>query len=155
MLVTALKGMLAHKLRMLLTGTSIALGVAFLAGTLMLTNSMQRAFDGLFGDVNASSDVVVRTESDVQLSGSDERPPVAPNVLARVRGVDGVAAAEGHVSGYALIVGADGKPIQPSGAPTLGLSVAADPALRAELTVRDGRVPAAPGEVAIDASSAR
>ena len=61
MLVTALKGMLAHKLRMLLTGTSIALGVAFLAGTLMLTNSMQRAFDGLFGDVNASSDVVVRT----------------------------------------------------------------------------------------------
>ena len=155
MLVTALKGMLAHKLRMLLTGTSIALGVAFLAGTLMLTNSMQRAFDGLFGDVNASSDVVVRTESGVQLSGSDERPPVAPDVLARVRGVDGVAAAEGHVSGYALIVGADGKPIQPSGAPTLGLSVAADPALRAELTVRDGRVPAAPGEVAIDASSAR
>ena len=91
----------------------------------------------------------------MQLSGSDERPPVAPDVLARVRGVDGVAAAEGHVSGYALIVGADGKPIQPSGAPTLGLSVAADPALRAELTVQDGRVPTAPGEVAIDASSAR
>ena len=90
----------------------------------------------------------------MQLSGSDERPPVAQDVLARVRGVDGVAAAEGHVSGYALIVGADGKPIQPAGAPTLGLSVAADPALRAELTVQAGRVPTAPGEVAIDASSA-
>ena len=154
MVVTALKGMLAHKLRMLLTGTSIALGVAFLAGTLMLTDSMQRAFDELFGDVNASSDVVVRAESKVQLADSDERPTMPAGVLERVRTVDDVAAVEGHVSGYALIVGSDGKPVQPSGAPTLGASIAEDPDLRSEITVRDGRVPAAPGEVAIDASSA-
>jgi len=45
MLRATLTGMLAHKLRLLLTATSITLGVAFLAGTLMLTDSMQRAFD--------------------------------------------------------------------------------------------------------------
>ncbi len=60
MLTASLKGMLAHRLRLFLTATSIALGVAFLAGTLMLTSSMQRAFDDLFADVNASSDAVVR-----------------------------------------------------------------------------------------------
>jgi putative ABC transport system permease protein len=154
MVLTTLKGMLAHKLRMLLTATSIALGVAFLAGTLMLTDSMQRAFDELFGDVNASSDVVVRAGSEVELAGSDERPTMPADTLGRVRGVDGVASAEGHVSGYALIVGSDGKPVQPAGAPTLGLSMAADPDLRSEITVRDGRTPSGPGEVAIDASSA-
>ena len=109
MLVATLKGMLAHKLRLLLTGTSIALGVAFLAGTLMLTDSMQRAFDDLFADVNASSDVVVRAESKLDLSPSDERPSMPADVLGKIRQVDGVTAAEGTVQGYALLVGSDGK----------------------------------------------
>src|SRR3712207_2859010 len=145
MLLATLKGMVAHKLRMLLTGTSIALGVAFLAGTLMLTDSMQRAFDELFADVNASSDVVVRADSELDLSGSDERPTMPADVVDTVRGVDGVDAVEGTVQGYALLVGSDGKPIQPAGAPTLGLSVPQDPQLRGEITVRSGRVPEAPG----------
>ena len=50
MLRASLKGMLSRRLRLLLTATSIALGVAFLAGTLMLTSSMQRAFDELFAE---------------------------------------------------------------------------------------------------------
>jgi putative ABC transport system permease protein len=155
MLTATLKGMLSHKLRLFLTATSIALGVAFLAGTLMLTSSMQRAFDELFSDVNASSDTVVRARSGLEGTGvSDERPPVPASVLERVRDVDGVAVAEGTVQGYALLTGEDGKPIQPQGAPTLGASAPRDRALLGEITVRSGRLPTGPGEVAIDASSA-
>jgi putative ABC transport system permease protein len=152
-----LKGMLAHRLRVILTATSIALGVAFVAGTLMLNDSMQRAFDDVFGSINSGTDVAVRAEAgDVQTQDSDEdRATVPARVLEQVRGMDGVATAEGSVSGYALLTGADGKPIQPQGAPTLGGNLASDPALRGEVTLRTGRAPRAPGEVAIDASSAK
>ena len=51
MLTATLRGMLAHKLRLVLTTASIALGVAFLAGTLVLTDTMGLAFDQLFGKV--------------------------------------------------------------------------------------------------------
>src|SRR4051794_25788020 len=117
-----IKGMLAHKLRLFLTGTSIALGVAFLAGTLMLNDSMQRAFDDVFGSVNSGTDVAVRAQAGpVETDDPDDsRPPIPARTLDLVRGVDGVATAEGSVRGYALLTGSDGKPIQPQGAPTLG-----------------------------------
>ena len=152
MLTASLKGMLAHKLRLVLTATSIALGIAFLAGTLMLTSSMQRAFDELFADVNASSDTVVRAEATTEVVG--ERPPLPSSVLEQVRDVEGVAVAEGVVQGYALLTGSDGKPIQPQGAPTYGVSAPVDDTLTGQVDVREGRLPQRPGEVAIDASSA-
>ena len=157
MLGATLKGMLAHKLRVVLTAMSIALGVAFVAGTLTLNDSMQRAFDDVFGSINSGTDVAVRAKAgDVQSQDSPEdRAPVPARLLAQVRGVDGVATAEGDVSGYALLTGSDGKAIQPQGAPTLGGNLASDPALRGDVTVRTGHAPRGPGEVAIDASSAK
>ena len=63
MFAATLRGMLAHKLRLVLTTASIALGVAFLAGTLILTDTMKLAFDQLFGKVSAGTDAVVRQEA--------------------------------------------------------------------------------------------
>jgi putative ABC transport system permease protein len=154
MLGATIKGMLAHKLRLFLTATSIALGVAFLAGTLMMNSSMQRAFDGLFESYNAGTDSVVRGAVDGKEPGPGEpRPEVPVSVLDDVRGVDGVAAAEGMVEGYALLTDSQGKPIQPSGAPTLGLTLPSDPALLGEIELRSGRAPRTADEVAVDASS--
>src|SRR4051794_38323943 len=152
-----IKGMLAHRLRLFLTATSIALGVAFLAGTLMLNDSMQRAFDDVFGSVNSGTDVAVRAQAGkVETDDPDDsRPPIPARTLGLVQGVDGVASAEGSVRGYALLTGSDGKPIQPQGAPTLGGNLATDPALRGDIKLRTGRAPQGPGEVAIDASSAK
>jgi putative ABC transport system permease protein len=152
-----IKGMLAHRLRLFLTATSIALGVAFLAGTLMLNDSMQRAFDNVFGSVNSGTDVAVRAHAGPVKTDDpdDSRPPIPARTLGLVRGVDGVAAAEGSVRGYALLTGSDGKPIQPQGAPTLGGNLVTDPALRGDISLRTGRAPQGPGEVAIDASSAK
>jgi putative ABC transport system permease protein len=155
MLHASLKGMLSRRLRLLLTGTSIALGVAFLAGTLMLTSSMQRAFDELFAGATASSDAVVRAETPVKDADAlADRPTLAAATLDRVRAVDGVAGAEGNVTGYALLIGADGKPVQPQGAPTLGSSLPVDEDLRGDIDLRSGRFPTGPGEIVIDATSA-
>src|SRR3954452_5086069 len=73
-----IKGMLAHKVRLFLTAASIALGVAFLAGTLMLNDSMQRAFDDVFGSVNSGTDVAVRAQAGkVETDDPDDsRPPI-------------------------------------------------------------------------------
>jgi len=157
MFTATLRGMLAHKLRLLLTTASIALGVAFLAGTLMLTDTMHAAFTQLMGGVSAGTDTVVRQESAfTSVSGAGTaHAPLPESVLEQVREVDGVAVAEGAVSGYALLLDTSGKAVLASGgAPTMGYSMTADAALRGDVQVRSGRAPSGPGEVAIDASSA-
>ncbi|MFC7362188.1 ABC transporter permease [Nocardioides astragali] len=155
MLSATIKGMLAHKLRLVLTATSIALGVAFLAGTLMLSHSMQTAFDNLFADASSGTDTVVRSEiDDAQPQAEANRATVPTSLLDEVRRVDGVAVAEGKVEGYALLTDSDGKPMQPSGAPALGTHLAESTQLRGVTELRAGRAPEAADEVAIDATSA-
>src|SRR5512145_1588636 len=144
MFTATLRGMLAHKLRLVLTTTSIALGVAFLAGTLMLTDTMKLAFDQLFGKVSSGTDAVVRQESAyTQAAGVGvSRAPIPASVLDQVRAVDGVAAAEGAVSGYALLTDTDGKAVLTSGgAPTMGYSMPSDEGLRGDVNLRSGHAP--------------
>ncbi|KQW45178.1 hypothetical protein ASC77_20615 [Nocardioides sp. Root1257] len=149
--------MLAHKLRLLLTTSSIALGVALLAGTLILTNTMGIAFDMLFGKISSGTDAVVRTHAPYTSSegvGTD-RGPISADVLDQVRGVDGVRAAAGSVSGYALLTDNDGRAITTNGgAPTNGYSMPADEALRGQVELLSGHEPHGAHEVAIDATSA-
>ena len=157
MWTATLRGMLAHKLRLALTAASIALGVAFLAGTLILTDTMNTAFSRLFGQVSSGTDAVVRSEAAyTSVAGvGTSRSPIDASVLEQVRDVDGVAVAEGAVSGYALITDTHGKAVLTAGgAPTMGYSLPADPALRGDVRFLSGRAPSGPGEVAIDASSA-
>src|SRR4051812_7736697 len=149
--------MVAHKLRLLLTTASIALGIAFLAGTLVLTDTMGLAFDQLFGKVSSGTDAVVRTKASyVESSGIEtSRAPISASVIDDVKRVDGVRVAEGFVSGYALLTDNDGKAILTAGgAPTLGYTMAEDEALRGDVEVVSGEAPDGPSQVAIDATSA-
>src|SRR3954471_11196813 len=104
MLSTTIRQMFAHKLRLILTTASIALGVAFLAGTLVLTDTMGLAFEQLFGKVSAGTDAVVRAEAAYPATDGavTSRAPIPASALRAVQHVDGVRAAEGSVSGYAL-----------------------------------------------------
>src|SRR5215218_2277050 len=113
MLMATLKGMVAHKLRLVLTTASFSLGVAFLAGTLVLTDTMGLAFEQLFGKVSAGTDAVVRTEAPfTESSGlTTALAPVPASVLDAVRKVDGVRTAEGSVTGYALLTDTDGRAV--------------------------------------------
>ena len=60
------KGLWAHKLRFVLTGLAVVLGVAFMAGTQILTDTMGKTFDGLFESANEGVDVVVRRAAAVE-----------------------------------------------------------------------------------------
>jgi putative ABC transport system permease protein len=157
MLTATLRAMVAHKLRLVLTTASISLGVAFLAGTLVLTDTMGLAFEQLFGKVSAGTDAVVRTHAPYTASEGvgTSRAPIDAAVLTDISNVDGVRAAEGSVSGYALLTDNDGQAILTSGgAPTMGYNMPADEGLRGDVDLLSGSAPDAPGEVAIDATSA-
>ena len=157
MFASTLRGMIAHKVRLVLTTASIALGVAFLAGTLILTDTMSLAFTQLFGKIGAGTDAVVRTEAAYkQAEGSGlTRGPISASVLDQVKAVDGVRVAEGSVTGYALLTDTEGKAVLTSGgAPTQGYSMPRDVTLRGDVDLSSGHAPRGPHEVVIDATSA-
>jgi putative ABC transport system permease protein len=148
------KGLLSHKLRLLLTAVAIVLGVSFVSGTYVLTDTMHAAFTGLFQNVNKGIDVVVHTRETFSSEQGDVRDPMPESLLAQIRRADGVKVAEGSVSGYAQFVGKNGKPVSPGGPPTLGVSASQSPELQTATTLRAGHYPTGPSEVAVDAHTA-
>src|SRR3954470_20750557 len=157
MLTATIRNMVAHKLRLFLTTMSITLGVALLAGTMILTNTMGIAFDMLFGKISAGTDVVVRAEAPFTATegiGTD-RGPVKASILDQVRQVDGVRTAEGSVRGYALLTDNDGRAITTNGgAPTNGYSMPSDDELLGDVEILSGHAPEGPNQVVIDGTSA-
>src|SRR5271168_840492 len=117
-----IKGLLAHKLRLALTALSIVLGVTFIAGTFVLTDTLHNTFDTLFGNIYQNIDFQVRGVAQFGSGGTATRNPVQQSLLAKVQGVPGVEAADGSITGYAQYIAPDGKAISTGGAPTLGLS---------------------------------
>ena len=98
-----LKGLRAHALRLVLTGLAIVLGVAFVSGTLVLTDTMRASFDDVVAATAGGIDLQLRGESaftSVTGMGSD-RAGIAPEVIDEIRAVEGVRAAEGVVPGTA------------------------------------------------------
>src|SRR3954470_19336740 len=111
------KGLVAHKFRLLLTSISIVLGVAFVAGTLVFTDTIGSVFDHLFQQTTSGTDAVVRAHLPFKVNargggGEADRAPVPDSMVAPIRDTAGVAEAQGSVQGLALVVGTDGKGIQ-------------------------------------------
>jgi putative ABC transport system permease protein len=153
MIRTALKTIFAHKVRLLLTAMSVMIGVAFIAGTFIFTDTINQTFSDLFDDTFAGQDVIVQGEAEFDV-GFGGAPPIDESVLDIVLAVDGVDAAEGGVTGFAVIYDNDGEAIVPQGPPTLGVSGQEDDRLRGNVVIREGREPSGVTEVAIDAKTA-
>src|SRR5947209_1202847 len=157
MLRLALKGALARKLRLALTAVSIILGVAFVSGTYVLTDTLNATFERIFGNAESGVSVVVRGTQSFSPADSggtgDERALVPDSVLQTVRRVQGVSSALGVANGFAQLV-YQGKAVTNGGAPNLGNACAGnDPAN--PVHVVQGRPPAADGEVAVDEHSSK
>ena len=155
MLRVSLRNLVAHKLRFLLTIAAVTLGVGFVSGTFVLSDTMTKAFDELYGRLTATTDVAVRAESaytDITTQGQTR--PFDESVVDLVADVPGVEVAEGSVTGFALVLGEDGEPIQPGGAPTFGTSIGLDEELAGEFGIRQGRHPNGPEEMILDAKTA-
>lgn len=115
------KGLLARRLRLALTTLAVLLGVAFVTGTFVVTDTMERSFDLIFRRTVTDIDLVVRAR-DPYTGGGSQRTRIPDSSLAAVRGVDGVMTADGTAFGYAQFVDRDGNSIQNGLAPTIGLS---------------------------------
>jgi putative ABC transport system permease protein len=150
----ALRSTLAKKRRLVGTALSVVLGIAFLSGTLVFTDTIRSTFDDLFASIYRDTDAYVRSSSKVDLGqAGTQRGRIPESLVAKVAAVDGVADAKGIVSGYAQIVGADGKVLgnPGTGAPTFAMSYAS-PALTPWKLVHGSRPPG-PNELVVDKAS--
>lgn len=156
MFKATLKGVLAHKVRLLLTALAVVLGVGFVAGTYVLTDTLNATFDNLFDEVTQGVDVSVRAVSGFgdQTSLTTGRDTVAESLQPTVAAVLGVKAADGALAGYAQYVDKDGKAVVTGGAPTLGVNWTDVPELN-PLRLRSGRAPRGLDEVLMDAGTAK
>jgi putative ABC transport system permease protein len=153
MIRTALKTAFAHKLRLALTALSVMIGVAFIAGTYIFTDTIEETFSQMFDDIYEGQDVIVQSASEFDV-GFAGPAPMDAGVLNTVLSVSGVDVAEGSVGGFAIIYDKDGEAIVPTGPPTIGGSMTNDLRLAGNVGLREGVVPSGPGEVAIDARTA-
>jgi len=153
----ALQSLLARKRRLVTTALAVIIGVAFTAGTLVLTDTMKSIFNDLSAGVYKNTDAIVRAKAIFNGPNQmgEQRPNIDASLVPALSHVPGVAAAEGSVLGYTRLIGQDGKPIgnPGSGAPTLGGNWGTVPALNPFHLV-SGHAPQAPDEVVIDKQSA-
>lgn len=149
------RSLLIHRLRLVLTGLAIALGVAFMSGSFIFSATLGHSLDSLFAQASTGTDVDVTHAgpTDSAITGDLARPLPA-SVLATIRRVPGVAAADGQVSAQVLMLGRNGKALagQSFG---VAFSWPADSPFQAAFTGRTGQPPAGPGQVMIDRASAR
>ena len=155
MLKVTLRGLMAHKVRLIATAVSVLLGVAFMSGTQVLTSSVSASFDKVFADVYASIDVVVRSTNEVDTPFGPERTRISEAVLPTLVGVPGVEAAEGQVVGQIRVLDKDNQPlVTAQGPPNFGLNWLTSPALNGWILV-DGTSPVAASDIVLDAKSAK
>ena len=153
MIRATIKSLLARKLRLVLSGAAVVLGVMFVSGAFVLTDTVGRSFEGLFSTIYQYTDIEVSKPPEVQaLTGQ----PVAVNLPASavpiVAAVPGVKSATGQVfTDGAKVIGKNGKSVLSTGAPRFGGGWVGVNEL---VTLRQGRAPTADTEIVMSANLA-
>ncbi|MBN6546315.1 ABC transporter permease, partial [Actinacidiphila bryophytorum] len=154
-----LAGLRAHKRRFAGTFVAVFLGVAFLAGTMVMGDTLRASFGKLFADANSGTDTVVRGADEVTASGPGPGPgqgtrePVPTGLVDAIRKVPGVAAVAPVIEGAGELVKADGKSLDTRG-PTVAGNWIDEPGLNPYKLV-EGHAPKAPGEIVVNRDAAR
>ena len=156
MLRAAFKNLMARKLRLLMSGFAIVLGVAFVAGSFIFTDTLERNFTNLMD--GSVGDVVVRPAGASGDDSAQDARKVPAGVVDRLGDVEGVARADGNVTSFGVfVVSQEGKVIGAQGAPGLGFNWNDAPAAASDqpaTTLTEGRQPERAGEVVLDPSTA-
>jgi putative ABC transport system permease protein len=153
MLRATLRTAFAHKGRLALSMLAVILGVAFVTGSLMLTNALDRTFvdiiEGSAQDVQVTKEPAVGT--DITTDPGDGAPLlVSEEVVDQVREVDGVAAAGGTIARNGVyLLDSEGEVVGAVGPPALGVNWDPDPLLNVSEII-DGREPQQTNEIAVD-----
>ncbi|MEV5979428.1 FtsX-like permease family protein [Streptomyces sp. NPDC052114] len=153
MLKATLRSFLAHKGRLVLSALAVILSVAFVAGSLIFSDTVNRTFDRLFA--STSADVTVAPKEDLdEAVPSGQTPTVPASLRARVAKVKGVADAHLDVSvDNAVVVDSDNESVGPTtGAPTVATNWYLTDRSPVELT--SGHAPRRAGQAVLDADTA-
>jgi putative ABC transport system permease protein len=154
MLRVTLRGVQGHLLRFLLTVFSVALGVAFVAGTLVLTDSLDNTFSSIVDQGVKGLDVQVRGQetgrTDQSQGNQAVRAQLPLSLQERLRQVPGVRRVTADIQGNGLVVGKDGTPVRNGGAPSFVFPYRTDdPALH----LVQGRAPSGPVDVVLESAT--
>ncbi|MFI5472533.1 ABC transporter permease [Streptomyces cacaoi] len=151
----SLSSLRAHRRRFAGTFLAVFLGVAFLAGTLVMGDTLRAGFDSMFGNATAGTDAVVRGADTITTPGESQgvRQPVRTDLVDTVAAVPGVAAVAPDIQGAGQLVGSDGEPIGGQGPPTLAGNWITDAKLN-PYRLAEGRAPARSGEVVVNRGTA-
>lgn len=147
-----LRGVVAHKWRMLLTVFAVISGVAFVSGSFILTDSLKRSFDSLFSDISAGIDLQVRASLAFGDPGTSERDPIPHEIVDDLSSIDGIDKVIGSIQRTTTIIKPDGKPLQTNG-PSFGVSWSGAEGFGGT-TLLAGDYPSGPDQVAIDKATA-
>lgn len=143
------KGLAAKWRRLVGTIVAIVIGVAFISGVYVLSDTVRRTFDDLFASVYRGTDVVVTPAGGLEGGFRESPPRLARAVLDEVRTLPGVVRASGTIRSYAQIVDAKGVPVGGSSSPTFGSEWIDDPQVN-PFSIEAGRAPAAEDEMVVD-----
>ncbi|MFU8852370.1 ABC transporter permease [Micromonospora sp. SL1-18] len=150
-----LKSLLARKVRLLLSGLAVVLGVMFVSGAFVLTDTLGRSFDAVFADGFSEVDVNVAAKPKIavkEAEGEQVAAPVPTSVLDRVKAVPGVAEAKGVVNADgARLIGSNGKVVTSFGPPQIGENWLGESDL---VQLREGRAPQADDEIVVNVALA-
>ncbi|MEV5439852.1 ABC transporter permease [Streptomyces sp. NPDC052682] len=153
MLKATLRSFLAHRGRLLLSALAVVLSVAFVAGSLIFSDTVSRTFDRLFA--STAADVTVSPKETLREAVPSGRTATLPAALAgRVARLDGVAAVRADVEVQGITVAdARNEPVGPTtGAPTIG--TAWQPTDRSPVRLTSGHAPRGPGQALLDSETA-
>ncbi|MFG3711788.1 ABC transporter permease [Micromonospora sp. NPDC047730] len=146
-----LKSLLARKVRLILSGLAVVLGVMFVSGAFVLTDTLGRSFDSIFADAYEGVDVNVAAKPKIDVAeaeGMQAAQPLPAATLDKVRAVPGVAEATGVVGvDGARLIGSNGKVVTSFGPPQMGENWTGENDL---VQLREGRAPQADDEIVVN-----
>jgi putative ABC transport system permease protein len=153
MLALVLRGFMQRKLRVLLTAIAIALGVALMAGTYILTDTINHSFANIFSTAFKGDSVVVSPAETLGRETRSQTSPITEQTLAKVRAVPGVAEASGGIFTTVTLLDTHRKRLSNGGAPAFLTAVV--PKRFESYSPVQGRFPQNAGEVDIDEGTAK
>jgi putative ABC transport system permease protein len=155
MIKAALKSLLGRKVRLLMSTFAIVLGVAFVAGSLIFSDTLSRSFTALFA--STVGDVVVRPVGGTTADGAPSTVTLPASLVEQLRDVPGAARVDGNVNAFGVfVVSKDGKVVSGFGPPAIGGNWSDAPAGHGlqGLAILEGHEPHGPDEVVFDERTA-
>ncbi len=147
--------LMARKMRLFMSAFAVILGVAFVSGSFIFTDTLGKAFDGIM--TGSVGDVVVRPTGTGGFTSTGTSKTVPARVIGALEKAPGAARVDGNVyNAGTFVISKAGKLIGGQGAPGIAVNYTGGPAANGVEagTLESGRWPTGPGEVVLDPRTA-